>query len=166
MSYLDDMNIVGAFRRLCVDDDGVRSIGLEPCIPKCGIYGGDKELAATEAAKHRITHHINRFTTVGTPLGSAKYASNALGRRAATAETLVEPLLSIQSQFLPLHASLQVRIVHLMRMVPCEVLAAHIRRTDAAVWRGAAAVHDFPPGLGVYGADMEGPYKACSTLGW
>ena len=34
MSYLDDMSIVGkltpvagAFRRLCVDDDGVRSIG-------------------------------------------------------------------------------------------------------------------------------------------
>ena len=37
VSYLDDMSIVGkltpaagAFRRLGVDDDGVRSIGLEP----------------------------------------------------------------------------------------------------------------------------------------
>ena len=45
MSYLDDMSIMGklalaagAFRRLCVDDDGVCSIGLEPRLPKCGIY--------------------------------------------------------------------------------------------------------------------------------
>ena len=49
VSYLDDMSIVrkltpaaAAFRRLCEDDDGVRSIGLEPQLPKCGIYGGDK----------------------------------------------------------------------------------------------------------------------------
>ena len=35
-----------AFRRLCVDDDGVRIIGLEPRFPKCGIYGGDKEQVA------------------------------------------------------------------------------------------------------------------------
>ena len=47
--YLDDMNIVGKltpvaapFRLLCVDDDGVRTIGLEPRLFKCGIYGGDK----------------------------------------------------------------------------------------------------------------------------
>ena len=44
VSYLDNMYIVGkltpaagAFRRLCVDDDGVRSTGLEPRLPKCGI---------------------------------------------------------------------------------------------------------------------------------
>ena len=63
VSYVDDMSIVGkltpaacAFRRLCADDDGVRSIGLEPRLPKCGIYGGDKEQVATEAAKLRIAH--------------------------------------------------------------------------------------------------------------
>ena len=51
VSYLDDTNIVGklrpttgTFRRLCMDDDAVRSIGLEPRLPKCGIYGSDKEL--------------------------------------------------------------------------------------------------------------------------
>ena len=38
--YMDDMNILGnlapsygAFLRLCVDDDGVRSIGLQPQLP-------------------------------------------------------------------------------------------------------------------------------------
>ena len=43
VSYLDYMSIVGkltpaagAFRRLCLDDDRVRSIGLEPRLPKCG----------------------------------------------------------------------------------------------------------------------------------
>ena len=60
---------------------------------------------------------------------------------------------------------MQARMVHLMRTVPHEALAAHMRRTDAAMWRGAAAVPDLPPGVGEYGADMEGPDKACSTLG-
>ena len=58
VSYLDEMNTVGkltpaacAFRRLCVDDDKVGIKGLEPRLPKCGIYGGDMELVAAEAAK-------------------------------------------------------------------------------------------------------------------
>ena len=58
MSYLGDMNIVGklisaagAFRRLCVDDDGVRSNWLNPRKPKCGVFGGDKELVDAEATK-------------------------------------------------------------------------------------------------------------------
>ena len=173
MSYLDDMNIVGklmpaagALRRLCVDDDGVRSIGLVPRLPKCGIYGGDKEQVAAEAATLRIAHG---FTAVGTPVGSADYVSNALGRRAATVETLVDKLvqlpLSVQSQFLLLRALLQVRMAHLVRTVPWEALAAHMRRTDAAVWRAAVAVLSLPPDVLECGADLEGPDKACSTLG-
>ena len=42
--HLDDMSIIGkltpaagAFRRLCMDDDGVRSIRLEPRLRKCGV---------------------------------------------------------------------------------------------------------------------------------
>ena len=176
MSYLDEMSIVGkltpaagAFRRLCVDDDGVRSTGLDPRLPKCGIYGGDKEQVAAEAAKLRIAYQLDGFTAVGSPLGSAEYVSNALGRGAAAVETLVDTLvqlpLSVQSQFLLLRASLQARMVHLMRTVPREALATHMRRTDAAVWRAAAAVLDLPPRRGEYGADMEGPDKACSALG-
>ena len=154
-------------RRRVPDDDGVRSIGLEPRLPKCGIYGGEKEQVAAEAAKLRMAHQLDGFTAVGTPLGSAEYNSNALGRRAATVETLVDTLvqlpLSVQSQLLLLRASLQARMVHLMRTVPREALATHMRRTDAAVWR--AAVRDLPPGVGEYGADMDGPDKVYSTLG-
>ena len=86
VSYLDDMSIVGkltpaagAFRRLCVDDDGVRSIGLEPRPPKCGIYGGAKEQVAAEATKLRIAHKLDGFTAVGTPLGSAEYIPTPWG---------------------------------------------------------------------------------------
>ena len=80
-------------------------------------------------------------------------------------DTLVQLPLAVQSQFLLLRASLQARMVHLMRTVPREALATDMRRTDAAVWRAAAAVLDLPPGVGEYGADMEGLDKACSTLG-
>ena len=79
-------------------------------------------------------------------------------------DTLVKLPLSVQSQFLLLRASLQARMVHLMRTVPRQALATHMRRTDTAVWRAAAAVLDLPSGVGEYGADMEGPDKACSTL--
>ena len=174
VSYLDDMNIVGkltsaAFRRLCVDDDGVRSIGLEPRLPKCGIYGGDKALFVAEAANLRTAHQLDGLTAVGTPVLSAQYVSNALGRRAATVETLVDTLmqqpLSLQSQFLLLRTSLHACKAHLRRTVPCEALGAHMRGTDAAVWRAAAAVLDWLPGVGEYGADMEGPDKDRRSLG-
>ena len=86
MAYLDDLNIVAkltpaasTFRQLCVDDDGARSIGLEPRLHKCGIYGGDKEVVAAEAAKLRIAHQLDGFTMVGTPLGLAEYVPKALG---------------------------------------------------------------------------------------
>ena len=80
-------------------------------------------------------------------------------------DTLVQRPLSVQSQFLLLRASLQARMAHLMRTVPREALATHMRRTDAAVWRAAAGMLTLPPGVGEYGADMEGPDKACVTLG-
>ena len=52
-------------------------------------------------------------------------------------KTLVQLPLNVQSQFLLLRALLQARLAHHMRTVPREALAAHMRRTDAAVlvWR-------------------------------
>ena len=130
---------------------------------------GNTELIASEAAKLRIAHQHDGFTAVGTLLGSAEYICSALGRWAATVETLLDTLvqlpLSVQSQFLLLRASLQARMAHLMRTVPRDAQATHMRRTDAAVWWAAAAVLDLPEGVGEYGADMEGPGMACSTLG-
>ena len=73
--------------------------------------------------------------------------------------------LSVQSQFLLLPASLQARMAHLMRTVPRDALAPHMHRKDAAVWQAAEALLDLPQGVGEYGAGMEGPYKACCTLG-
>ena len=64
--------------------------------------------------------------------------------------------LSVQSQVLLLRVSLQIRMAHLMRTVPREAAAAHMRCADAAAWRAAAAVLDLPPGVGEYGADLEG----------
>ena len=59
-------------------------------------------------------------------------------------DTLVQLPLSVQSQFLLLHASLQSRMAHLMRVMNRETLATHMRRTDAAVWQAAAAMLNLP----------------------
>ena len=50
-------------------------------------------------------------------------------------DTLVQLSLSVQSQFLLLRASLQACMAHLIRPVPRESQAAHMRLTDAEVWR-------------------------------
>ena len=104
---------------------------------KCGIYGGDKRQVAAEAAKLQITHQLDGFTAVRTPLGSAEYVSQALALCAATMESLVETLvqlpLSVQPQFLLLRASLQVRMTHLMRTVPDEALALPPCKCSAGV---------------------------------
>ena len=178
MTYLDDMNVVGkltpaagAFWRLCVDNDRVRNIGLELRLPKCGIYGGDKQQVVAEAAKLRIGHQLDGFAAVGLPLESAEYFFTAQGRRAATVATMVESLvqllLSVQSRSMLLQASLEARMAPKMQTVPQEARVTHMYRTDAAVWQAAAAVLDLPPGVGEYGADMEGHHddKACSGLG-
>ena len=55
----------GAFRQLCVDDDGVRNVGLEPRLSKlkCSIFDGDmlKDLIAAEAAMLRIAYQLDGF---------------------------------------------------------------------------------------------------------
>ena len=90
MSYLDYRNIVdkhapaaNTFLWLCVDRDGVRSVGLES-----RTSGGSKEPVATDATKLRLAHHLDGFTSVCTPPGSAHYVANALGhgQRAATVQ--------------------------------------------------------------------------------
>ena len=111
VSYQDDINNVGKLMRAAgsirqpyVDDDGVRSIRLEPRLPKFGICGDDEELVAAETAKLRITHQLSGFTSVSAPLGSTEYVSTAMGRRAATVDMLLETLvqlpLSVQSRSL------------------------------------------------------------------
>ena len=84
MSNLNDKNIVGkltpaagAFRKLCVDDDGVRSIGLEPRLSKCVIYGGDKARVAAEAAKLRIAYQLDSSALKGHRCGRAAVARAA-----------------------------------------------------------------------------------------
>ena len=125
VSHLDNMNIVGkllpaagASRRLCMDRDGVRSIGLELRASKCGIHVSDKELVAAAAAKLRIAHQIDGFTAVCTLLKSTEHVSNAGGQRAVMVEALVDTHvqlpLSVQSHVLLRRASLHARMVHLM----------------------------------------------------
>ena len=103
-----------------------------------------KEKVAAESAKLRIAHQAD-----------GSYGGDAGGGTGA------DPALCT---VLLLRASLQSSMPHLMRTVPQEALATHVR-TDDAVWRAVAAVLDLCQGVGEYGADMEGPDKACSTLG-
>ena len=94
----------------------------------------------------------------------------AMGRHAGTVDTLVEPLvqlpLSAQSQFLFLRASLQACMAHLMRCRGAWAGAgdAHTSHGCCSMAGGGGRAR-LALGVGEYGADIEGPDQACSTLG-
>ena len=167
MSYLDDMRIVGkrapaagAFRRLCVDDEGVRSIGLEPRLPKCGIYRGCR---ATDSApvSPRLARLWGQQSTSPTPWGDVQRRWRRWWTHWCT----------YHSMYSPSSCSCVPHCKHACCTLCGRCLARRWRRTctdagtDAAVWRAAAAVLDLPPGVSEYGADIKGPEKVCSTLG-
>ena len=61
-------------------------------------------------------------------------------------DTLLRLPLSVQTQFrlLRMRASLNVRMAHLMRMVPYKALDQHVRKAQFAVWRAAVWVLAMP----------------------
>ena len=155
VAYLDDVNIVGSpaagaavFRRLLGAEDGLRSIGLQVNSRKCGVHGGDAEEVAAVARELGIRHLQEGLTAVGTPLGSAAFVARKLEQKALEVQGLVDTLLAlpltVQTQFLLLRASLNVRMAHLMRTVPYEVLDPHVCKVQLAVWRAAVQVLALP----------------------
>ena len=162
-AYLDDVHIAGsvaagaaAFRRLCFAPDGVRSIGLEPRLDKCGVHGGGAGEAATAAADLGIKDMSRGMTAVGTPLGALEYIDEVLSARASAVEEQIKVLeslpLSLQSKFLLLRVSMHARMAHLLRTVPRESLEAHVRRTDMAVYRAVERMFGLPPDVAVWAA--------------
>ena len=81
-SYLDNVSsicklapAVDTIWRLCKDCDGVFSIELATCKIKFGIYSGNTGLVAADAVKLRITHQLDGFSAVCTPVVSAESVS-------------------------------------------------------------------------------------------
>lgn len=78
--YLDNMNIPGklapaasAFRPLCVDDDAIRSIGLEPRTFKCGFYVAIRPVCQAQsvpcsASSREVRAHVDAPRCVEDPV--------------------------------------------------------------------------------------------------
>ena len=84
----------GAFRRLRMDDNGARIIGLEPRPSNCGIYTGDKGLWSLPTSPIAVSDHSpDRWLHRSWHACSAGGCiSKALGKRTAAMETLVDTL--------------------------------------------------------------------------
>lgn len=167
VAYLDDVQILGhvregaaAFRRLCIDEDGVKSIGLSPNLGKCGVHGGDAADAADAAQELGIQHERRGVKAVGTPVGTPEFVAEALSQRANEVIDLIQVLqdlpMPLQCKFLLLRVSLHARMPHLMRTVPSDVLAPHMRKVDAAVYRAAAHMFDMPKAVAEWAAAPPG----------
>lgn len=145
-----------------MDDDGVRSIGVEPRTSTLGIYEGDQGLVPAKAAGPCMTSTagLQLARLCGCQNTSPKPWSSAQRRQRCRwshgQNALVQLNLSVHYHFgLQLASSLNVCMACRMGTLLREALVLHMRREDTAMWRSAAAMLDSPPGVLEYGAHME-----------
>ena len=119
---------------------------------------------AALAAELGVRHLPEGFVAFGAPIGSDAFVTETLAKRADTivaevtynegivaeVERLMELPLHRQSQWQLLRASLSLRLEHLKRSVPWELLADSTRCVERAIEEAAAAIFalpEEPPGV-------------------
>ena len=163
VAYLDDVTLVRrpaavgrAFKQLVGNGpDSLRSVGVKVRPDKSGVFGGkglprNQQPVAALAATLGVQHRRDGFTIVGVAIGNDGYVQSELDNRARKVRALVRKcinlLLSKQTQFLLLRASLSVRMVPLQRVVEWRHLAASTTRVQQAVLWAAAQIFRLPAG--------------------
>jgi hypothetical protein len=152
VSFADDVSMVArpvglraAFEAFTVDA-AVVGLGVQPL--KCAISGGPPEAAARLAAELGVRHRPEGVTICGAPVGSDEYVAGVLHERAAGIIARVEKLrrlpLAKQSQWVLLHRSLSLQMVHLMRTTPWQQLEPSIRAVEDAICSAASALFQVP----------------------
>ena len=159
-AFVDDATLVGrpeALRRAFpVFVDGCKADGrnLEAAPQKCSLFGGDVAEVAALAEELGVQHRPDGFVAYGTPIGTEAFVAATMAKRAdaivAEVQRLMELPLPRQSQWQLLRSSLSVRLEHLKRTVPWELLAESTQRVEGAIEEAAAAIFALPaepPGI-------------------
>ena len=152
VAFIDDGTLVGRADKLReafpVFVEGIkaddRNLEVQPT--KCAIHGGDPAVAAALAAELGVQHQPEGIVSFGTPIGYAEFVAATIAARAdgivAEVQRLMALPLSSQMKWRMLHSSLSVRLEHLKRTVPWDLLAEGTQRVESAILDAAAAIFE------------------------
>ena len=154
LALADDVNLVGkvddlraAFLTL-TGAQGVASVGLRVQPRKCALTAGPLTAVAGLAADLGVQHCPEGITVCGTPIGTDEYVAAALSARADDIIAQIDKLkalpVSRQAQFALLRSSLSLRMAHLMRTVPWDLLQSSVARVEDAIMAAATALFQVP----------------------
>lgn len=154
LAIADDANLVGttdslrAAFRVLTGAEGAAGIGLRVQQRKCAITAGPLHAVAQLAAELGVQHRPEGVTVCGTPIGTDAFVLDALSQRADAVIAQVDKLMRLpatkQAQFILLRSSLSLRMAHLLRTVPWELLGPSTRRVEHAITQAAAALFQLP----------------------
>jgi hypothetical protein len=156
LAFVDDANLVGRgeqlsaavplFTELCKADGR----NLEAAPAKCQVYSRTPAEAAAVAAEHGFEHAVDGIVSFGTPIGSDDFVVATANKRADGIVAEIERLMALpapvtkQMKWRMLQASYAVRMEHLKRTVPWELLAAPTQRVERAVQAASAKLWQLP----------------------
>jgi hypothetical protein len=156
VAFVDDGNLVGSaeqalaavpiFLEMCKADG--RGLEVQPA--KCQVYSPDHAVGAAVAAELEFEHAKEGIVAFGTPIGEEAFIAATVEARADSIIAEIDRLMALpapvtlQMKWRMLQASLAVRMEHLKRTVPWELLAASTRRVERAVQGAAAVIFQLP----------------------
>ena len=156
VAFVDDGNLVGraehileavpVFLELCKADG--RNLEVAPA--KCQVYSRNHAVGAHVAAELGFQHAESGVVACGVPIGEPQFVADTIKERADGVIAEVDRLMALpapvtsQMKWRMLQSSLGVRMEHLKRTVPWDLLAADTRRVERAVQGAAAAIFQLP----------------------
>ena len=117
---------------------------------KCLVYGADANEAARVAERLQFQHAEQGMICFGTPIGTDQFVLDSIKQRADGVVAEIERLMALpapvtlQMKWRLLQASLSVRMEHLKRTVPFELLRVSLQSVERELQDAAARVFQLP----------------------
>jgi hypothetical protein len=167
LAFLDDVSLQGsqadvtaAFPALCHLCD---AIGLHINPAKCGVFSQNVQAAADTATALGIRHCVDGIVVTGTPIGTDAFVLahvNAVADAACNSiDRVLEAPLATQDKYMLLRASAQMRVAHLLRLVPWRLVEGAIQRVEAKAAAAAYQIMERPHQGGASHTQMTLPFR-------
>lgn len=141
LAYTDDTFLQGtssavtaAFPALC---NLGAAIGLEVRLNKCGVYSRNAAAAIEAANILEVPHRAEGLLVAGTPVGTDEYITSHADSKSDDVAKFIDGLqdipLPLQDKFIIMRASTQMRLAHLPRVAPWNLVGEAIQRMESKV---------------------------------
>jgi Reverse transcriptase (RNA-dependent DNA polymerase) len=152
LAYADDTflqgsaaSVIPAFHAMC--DLGL-AVGLEARVDKCAAYSTNPFAAAEVAAALGIQHCTDGLMAAGTPIGTDEFITAHADSKAAEVCDLIDDMMDLplpsQDQFILLKSSLQMKLAHLPRIAPWNLIGDAIQTLELKTCQAAFQIMECP----------------------